>query len=122
MGSERESPLLAILRRLHARGLEGAEWLALVVLGAGTSLGAGYNLLQFVLDGRLYIMVRGRRDYWAYWPSDATTMVSHGLITLGIFAFGLWALATALIYPFLIWRWGKSSPAYLRKPPLNIRD
>jgi hypothetical protein len=41
---------------------------------------------------------------------------------LVIFAFGGLALATALIYPPLILRWGKTAPGYKKLPPLSIKD
>jgi hypothetical protein len=122
MGSEPDLGLRGFLRRLHARGLELAEWLALVAVGALAGGGNGYNLFQFVRHGRFYVMVRHGESYWAYWHGDAVAMVAPGLVSLGIFVVGGAMLATAFVYPFLIARWGPSTPAYLRKPPLSIQD
>lgn len=122
MGSDEDRNLLGILRRLHARGLESGEWFGLLVVGALVCGGNGYNLFQFVAHGRFYVMwmVRGHHQYWAYWHKDAATIVLHGLLSLGMFLLGAAALATTLIYPLLILLWGRSSPAYLRKPPLSL--
>ena len=122
MGSDENRGLLGILRRLHARGLESGEWFGLLVVGALVCGGNGYNLFQFVMHGRFYVMmvVRGSHQYWAYWHKDAVAIVLHGLLSFGMFLLGAVALATTLIYPLLILRWGRSSPAYLRKPPLNL--
>ena len=91
-------------------------------VGAVASGGTGYNLFQFIRHGRFYVMVRHGDDYWAYWHGDSAAIIQHGLASLGIFLVGAGALATVLIYPFLILRWGPSTPAYLRKPPLSIQD
>jgi hypothetical protein len=122
MSSEPDPSLRGALRRLHARGLELAEWLALLGIGAVTSGTNGYNLFQFVRHGRFYVMVRHEESYWAYWHGDALAMVAPSLISLGIFVVGAVMLATAFVYPILIMRWGRSAPAYLRKPPLSIQD
>jgi hypothetical protein len=111
-----------VLRRLHARGLELPEWLALAIVGGGVCGGTGYNLAQFVLHGRFYVFARHGVHYWAHWHDDATAILGHGLWTLVIFAFSGFGFATALVYPLLILRWGRTSPGYKRLPPLSIRD
>jgi hypothetical protein len=121
-GSDRGGILYGALRRLHARGLELPEWLALLIVGGGVTGGAGYNLGQFVLHGRLYVMERHVENYWAYWHGDAPAILRNGLWSLVIFAFGAIALAVALVYPLLVLRWGRTSPGYRRLPPLSIKD
>jgi hypothetical protein len=102
--------------------LELSEWLALFVSGGLIAGGAGYNLMEFALYGRFYVMARGAEHYWAYWHADAAAIVEHGSWTLFLFAVGASLLATALIYPVLILRWGKTSPRYKTLPPLSIKD
>lgn len=122
MGSDRGGMLHDVLRRLHARGLELPEWLALLSVGGGATGAFGYNLAQFVLHGRFYVLERHQPNYWAYWHTDASAIVVNGLWTLTLFSAGATMLATALIYPVLILRWGKSSPRYKTLPPLSIKD
>jgi len=111
-----------MLRKLHERGLEFPEWLALFVGGALVAGGTGFNLAEFALYGRFYVMPRGQENYWAYWNTDAGAIVEHGSWTLFLFAIGAILFATALVYPLLILRWGKTSPSYKRLPPLSIKD
>ncbi|MEJ2816935.1 hypothetical protein [Caulobacter sp. CCG-8] len=111
-----------MLRRLHARGLELPEWLALLIVGGGVTGVNGFNLGQFVLHGRFYVVERHVPNYWAYWRTDADAILRNGLWSLVIFAFGAFALATALVYPLLVMRWGKTAPGYRKLPPLSIKD
>ncbi|CAN5440283.1 hypothetical protein BH10PSE4_BH10PSE4_25920 [soil metagenome] len=120
-GSDR-SARPGALRRLHALRLELPEWLAILTVSAVASSVTGYNLAQFALYGRLYVMVRHADNYWAYWRTDAGAIAEHGLWTLVIFMFSVCALVPMLIYPFLILLWGKTSPGYKRLPPLSIKD
>jgi hypothetical protein len=122
MDSSQRGLLHGALRRLHARGLELPEWLALAIVGGGVCGGTGYNLAQFALHGRFYVMARHAENYWAYWRTDAKAILEHGLWTLAIFAFSGFALAIAVVYPLLILRWGKTSPGYKRLPPLSMSD
>lgn len=121
-GSDRRGMLHDMLRRLHARGLELPEWLALLIVGGGVTGVNGFNLGQFVLHGRFYVVERHVPNYWAYWRTDADAILRNGLWSLVIFAFGAFALATALVYPLLVMRWGKTAPGYRKLPPLSIKD
>jgi len=119
--SDRAGARPDLLRRLHARGAEGGEWFALFLAGGAFAGPTGYNLGQFVMHGRLYVMVRHADNFWAYWRTDPDAILEHGLFTLGIFGFGAVALAIALIYPVLILCWGKTTPGSKRLPPLSIK-
>jgi hypothetical protein len=120
--SDRGGILHDMLRRLHARGLELPEWLALLIAGGGVTGANGFNLGQLVLHGRFYVVERHVDSYWAYWRTDMDAILRNGLWSLVIFAFGALALATALFYPLLILRWGKSSPGYEKLPPLSTKE
>ncbi|WP_156035533.1 hypothetical protein [Caulobacter sp. UNC358MFTsu5.1] len=122
MDSDQDASRQGPLRRLHARGLEGGEWFALFFAGGLFAGPTGYNLAQLLLHGRLYVIVRHADNYWAYWRTDAGAILEHGLWTAIIFAFSGLALATALIYPVLILLWGRTTPGYVRLPPLSIKD
>ena len=82
----------------------------------------GYNLLQLVLFGRLYILSKHREEGWAYWPDERLTIIGHGVLNIVILVAGLTMMAIVLAYPLTLFWWGKHRPPQSRLPPLNIGD
>ena len=122
MGSDELTGLKGRLRRLHARGVEGAEYFALIVCGIGSTVLTAGNLAQFALHGRLYIVAKGRVEDWAYWSEEPWTIFFHGVLNVCFLTIGLWMLAIVLAYPVTLLLWGTHKPAHTRLPPLSIKD
>jgi hypothetical protein len=118
MDSDRGSAFHGLLRQ--AWELNRDHWLVMILLGVPTALGIGYNLTQFALYGRLYIVVPHEDYYWAYWHTDPVVIVGHGLLNLGLFGCGAGAVAAALLHSLLTLVWGKAPPRYADLPPLSF--
>jgi len=120
MVSELLAWLTSAPRRLHARGVEGAELFAALLIGTVCVGGFGYNLTQLLLYGVFWIERRRNQGYWAQWPDERWTIMPNALLSFFWFVAGLWCLAVVILYPIAILRWGPHRPTYKDKPPLSL--